>query len=437
MSLPTTITKVAASPNVLVGDPIIFTVEFKMDDTVTISNFTDSLPTLPSGAPWTIQAQNPPNTFQITGSNLTVIPNLPHIPAGTYNVTVQAIAGIADLGTSVVNSASVGYFLHQGGPIVTIDASASVNVPLITLTKSTTSTNVAPGNPINFEIKLVIDGVVGITTFTDPLPVPSGGPWQITAENPVNFFQITGSPGTQFLEINPMLIPGIIALGTYSATIEAKTNINDAGSVFTNEAKMDYTIDDETSSTSSSAQATVAVCIHKSSMILLADGGEIGISELKPGQEIMSADGNVSALIEAVPCWTVDNDNVSTHCVIFEQNSLGPGVPSKRFAVDHGHPIATQEEYLKNGNKSLRPAVTYLNNNNTIYCTIWSEVASLLPGENRRFDIIMKDDSCKAYIANGIVVQARQNRKDPGYEYVSNDLREEIILNVPVLTFPK
>ena len=28
-----------------------------------------------------------------------------------------------------------------------------------------------------------------------------------------------------------------------------------------------------------------------------------------------------------------------------------------------------------------------------------------------------EDDSCKAYVANGIVVQARQNRKEPGYSY--------------------
>lgn len=34
-----------------------------------------------------------------------------------------------------------------------------------------------------------------------------------------------------------------------------------------------------------------------------------------------------------------------------------------------------------------------------------------------RYDIIMNENSCKAYIANGIVVQARQERKIPGYNY--------------------
>jgi len=38
--------------------------------------------------------------------------------------------------------------------------------------------------------------------------------------------------------------------------------------------------------------------------------------------------------------------------------------------------------------------------------------------KNRRYDLIMKNSSCKAYIANGVVVQARQNRGSPGYSYV-------------------
>jgi len=442
MSLPPfLLSKFAPFPTTLVGDNIIFYIEFTLNNTVTITSFSDSLPPLPSGAPWTIVDPSLANFFDITGSvgsqSLVILQTpLSSIAANTYSCGVTAVAGIAEVDTDVKNTVTLNYTIGGVQFHGTASGSTHINpsVSSISLTKKTTSDNVTPGDPINFEIELIVEGNPKITSFSDPLPAPSGGVWQILTQNTLNFFIITGSPGTQFLEINPSLLPNPIAAGTYNVTIVANTNVNDAGETFTNGITMVYVANGATLIATASAQARVAVCIHKSSMIRLAGGEEMGISELEPNQEIMGADGIVSALIEAVPCWVIDNNNVTLPCVIFEQDSLGPGVPSKRFAVDHGHPIATQEEYSKNGNKSLRPAISYLNESKTIYCTLWNEVSSLLPGENRRFDIIMKDDSCKAYIANGIVVQARQDRKEPGYPYIFDDMENDIVLNLPVLT---
>jgi hypothetical protein len=92
-------------------------------------------------------------------------------------------------------------------------------------------------------------------------------------------------------------------------------------------------------------------------------------------------------------------------------------VPSKRFAVDSGHPVCSPDEYINNGHKFTKVAKSYIGQNSGIYGTTWDKVESLLPGENQRYDIIMPNDSCKAYIANGVVVQARQSRKDVGYLY--------------------
>jgi hypothetical protein len=172
-----------------------------------------------------------------------------------------------------------------------------------------------------------------------------------------------------------------------------------------------------TQTVTASATASVAVCIHGSSLIKLANGTDISISELKPWQEIIGADGKINSIVEAVPCWAGVYDTFFGKCIIFEPDSLEPGIPFKRFAVDAGHPICTPEEYIKNRDSSLQPAKTYLGKNKGIYEVTWDAVASLLPGKNKRFDIIMSENSCKAYNANGIIVKARLGRKLNGYSY--------------------
>lgn len=281
--------------------------------------------------------------------------------------------------------------------------------------KSTGSINVPPGSPISFLVSILIftEDVI-LTNFNDPLPLlPSGSQYVITSQSPLGFFSlVSGSGGTQTI----IAIPQPLASGSYTVTVTANTTGDDAGAVLPNTVNANFTVNGEPFSTSASATASVAICIHGSSLISLPNNEKIEISKLKPDQLILAANGKPTNIIDVVPCWTL-NDKCG-NCIIFEKDSLGTGIPSARFAVDAGHPICTPYSYnLYSGQIALTPAKFFVNNKN-IYIVKWEDVASLLPGENKRYDIIMKEDSCKAYIANGIIVKARQERKIPGYSYV-------------------
>lgn len=303
----------------------------------------------------------------------------------------------------------------QFSPFLT---SAIVCPSPVTLTNTTTSVNVPPGTPVSFVVTITVaegETPFNVISFTDPLPpLASGSAWTIATQSPSGFFTITGAVGSQNLALTTPL-PSQIAPGTYTVTLTANTTLSDAGETLPSTATMTIQIEGSEISQNISATATasVAVCIHKSSLVKLANGLEIEIYKLRPGEEIMGADGRITKIVDVVPCWI---DNKGT-CVIFEPNSLGLGVPSKRFAVDAGHPVCSPDEYINNGHKFTRVARSYIGQNSGIYATTWDKVESLLPGENQRYDIIMPNDSCKAYIANGVVVQARQSRKDVGYLY--------------------
>lgn len=283
---------------------------------------------------------------------------------------------------------------------------------LPTLEKTTTSTNVPPGTPVNFTVTLVVFSTeIFLTRLSDRLPLlPSMSQYTITSQSIPGFFTLlSGLNGVQDL-IAPT---DIIREGTYTVTVQANTTEADAGAVLVNEAIIFYNIGQRSRIRRSLTVATVAICIHGSSMISLPNNQQIEISKLEPGQLILGADGKQTNIIEVVPCWTL-NDKCGS-CIIFEKDSLGTNIPSSRFAVDAGHSICPPSNIVNL--PYLIPAKSFVNNKN-IYIVKWEDVKFLLPGENKRYDIIMKDDSCKAYIANGIIVKARQERKLPGYSYV-------------------
>lgn len=285
---------------------------------------------------------------------------------------------------------------------------------LPTLTKTTTSTNVTPGTPVNFTVTLVIEenATTTILFFNDSLPqLRSGSKFTLESQSLPNIFELVNNiDGTQ----NLTTPTGVIPPGTYFITIQANTTEADAGAELPNAARLDYTVGESGGTIIARATATVALCIHGSSMISLPNNEQIEISKLQPGQLILGADGKCTNIIEAVPCWTLNNK--CGDCIIFEKDSIAPNVPSSRFAVDAGHPIfprLNEAAYVP----CLIEAKSFVNNKN-IYIVKWEDVKYLLPGENKRYDIIMKGDSCKAYIANGMAVKARQERKIPGYSYV-------------------
>lgn len=292
----------------------------------------------------------------------------------------------------------------------------------LTLSKTTTSINVDPGMPVSFDLSFTVASnqvPFVVNSFTDTLPVfTSGASWNLTTQTPAGFFTIIGSPGSQQLTITTPL-PTTIVPGTYSVTITADTELSDFGEVLTNMVTIIIQFPAGvnnpglTQTITATATASVAACIHGSSNIRLADGTQLEISKISPGALIAGLKDESTPIIEAIPCWAGLYNKIFTSCVIFEPDSLGYGVPNSRFAIDAGHPMCTPQEY--NGEDALRPAKTYLNTG--IYLVKWDEVEKLLPGENKRYDIIMPQDSSKIYIANGIVVKARQERRITGYDY--------------------
>ncbi len=287
-----------------------------------------------------------------------------------------------------------------------------------TISKTTSSNNVPPGTPVNFTVTLVIPANnTFLVSFIDLLPLlPSGSQYTIIpqSQSVPGFFEIVGRPGGPTGAQNLKATTGAISPETYTVTIEANTTEIDAGAVLSNIVEIQFLVNGIVGEAGTTAVATVAICIHGSSMISLPNNEQIEISKLQPGQLILGADGKPTNIIEVVPCWT-RNDKCG-NCIIFEKDSLFPNVPSRRFAVDAGHPICpclNTSSYVPH----LIPAKHFVNNKN-IYIVNWEDVKFLLPGENKRYDIIMKDDSCKAYVANGIIVKARQERIIPGYSYV-------------------
>ena len=273
---------------------------------------------------------------------------------------------------------------------------------------------ISPGNSFILTVNVSFPMSLQFRTLILPLQ-PLTSPSQYTiVEQSGEFAITTGEDGTQtFQLVAPPVGPG----GTYFFAVQAPTTLADAGAVIDVSVTYTFVIVDtgEVVSEIFSLTIMIDICIHGSSMITLPNNQLIEIFKLQPNQLILAADGQHTNIIEAVPCWT-RNDQCGD-CIIFEKDSLGVGIPSDRFAVDAGHPICPPDSYNLNSQACLMPA-KYFVNNRDIYIVKWEDVKNLLPGENKRYDIIMKEDSCKAYIANGMIVKARESRKVPGYCYI-------------------
>lgn len=286
----------------------------------------------------------------------------------------------------------------------------------INVSKTSSSVNVSPGKKITFTVSFVVASgspTFQLTSFLDALPELAGKKkWKISSSSPAGFFYIDNQHPQNLRPVGAL--PLTVAPGTYTVTVSAKTNYLDAGKIYSNTVSGVIQIGGISQNFSATAQATMAVCIHGSSRIKLEDGKDIPISELQPGAQIVAADGKVVDIIEAVPCWVSPDGKLFGSCVVFEKDSLSTGVPSQTFIVDPSHPICTPESYSQQGNSELKPAKTFINGNN-VYKTTWDKITDLVTGKNERYDIIMPENSCKAYIANGVVVQSRQSRETSGY----------------------
>lgn len=162
-------------------------------------------------------------------------------------------------------------------------------------------------------------------------------------------------------------------------------------------------------------------CVHHTSLVELADGTRLPISEIQPGMILRQGDGATAEVDSLVECDLKEHTSDQEHlCLVFEPSSLGPNIPNARFAVDPGHPISLPSAYTKDGPHALRCArafATELPSSQFQLCT-WTKVHDIL-GESqtpRRFDIILKEGR-STYLANGVAVLSRTSLRKPGYDH--------------------
>jgi hypothetical protein len=153
--------------------------------------------------------------------------------------------------------------------------------------------------------------------------------------------------------------------------------------------------------------ATVNVaCIHGSSLIQMRNGTK-RLDEIEKGDEVLSGTNlNEYAKVKDIAkCWLsflgTDHD-----AIIFEPYSVGN---NKHLIIDPGHPMCTQEEYLKEGYDALRPAGTYWEEENVQVITKkWTDIF-VQSEPSIRYDLIL-ETPYNIYIANGVVVRAKGYR---------------------------
>lgn len=127
--------------------------------------------------------------------------------------------------------------------------------------------------------------------------------------------------------------------------------------------------------------------------------GPVRLDNLKPGDYVISSEGKPVRVIELVECWLKIPSIPEYHdALIIEAHALGPNQPSAQLKIDPGHPIARPKE-------ELRPAGSY-RPNPLISMRPW------IPQKERRYDLIIEGTN---FMAQGLVIQSRVSRDDPGY----------------------
>jgi hypothetical protein len=158
---------------------------------------------------------------------------------------------------------------------------------------------------------------------------------------------------------------------------------------------------------------TPSACIHGSSKVLLFDKIEKQISELTPTDVILCPNNKYAKIKQIIPCWNGMPDQPSHDMIVFEKDSICQDVPNEKFAIDPDHPMCKIDEYLKSGNKAMRPSKKFINNKTIRRDKIDNIHNKGIMDKNLRYDLILEDSD--VYIANNVVVKARLSFKQKGY----------------------
>lgn len=316
-----------------------------------------------------------------TGGTVTFyIDNNPLVP-------VQVIDGIA---TTIYTPDTIGIFSIRAtfngatiGP--TTYCSSTSELAQLTIFQVTTTTSVTV-NPD----PSIVGTIVTITATVTPTKTCTS---------------LTGS--VQF-EVDSNIIATVPISGTTASTTYQTVSTG------SHTATATYINDSNFANSTGEKIFDVLLCIHASSQILMADGSTEMIHKLKSNDLIKDANNNTVPIKEIIQCWLKPTWQINFQkCIIFEPSSLDDNVPSSLLAIDLGHPIATPSNYAKYGQAALKPAYTYKKKQ----LTTWDRVATILPDPQYRYDLVLSNDSCQAYLANNVVIQARASLMKAGYKY--------------------
>ena len=245
----------------------------------------------------------------------------------------------------------------------------------------------------------------GLTTnttgsITSPItPQPPGQIWSVFDLNGVLWgtTQLSGSspPGYSLYKLQPTT-GGLPASDPFPSEL-----VGDMPTTFGNDLIANLTL------------FTPSACIHGTSKVHLIDNTEKRISKLTLSDMVLCPNGESAKIKQIVPCWNHLPNQPSHNMLVFEKDSICPNTPSERFVVDPRHPICTIDAYLKDGNRALKSAKTWINNK-----TIYNYGIDKIHNEGLleldiRYDLILENSD--VYIANNIVIKARQSLKYPGY----------------------
>jgi hypothetical protein len=163
----------------------------------------------------------------------------------------------------------------------------------------------------------------------------------------------------------------------------------------------------------------ITACIHGSAKILLADNNtQKQISTMTISDVVLCPNNKCATIKEIIPCWNHVPNKMSNqtsnqsfnrqfqYMAVFEKDSISQNTPNERFAIDLGHPMCTIDEYLKDGDDALRPAIKFINNRG-IYCDTIDNIHKGALETNIRYDLILENSN--VYIANNLVIKARKS----------------------------
>ncbi len=195
--------------------------------------------------------------------------------------------------------------------------------------------------------------------------------------------------------------------------------------------------------------------------------GRVAICHLLDGDHVRSAgaaadvgaadDGSSSTTVAAwhcvkavVPCWLKHPTMTDSfhRCLVFERDSIAPGVPRLRFTVDLGHPICSPADYAALGEAALKPAIAFYRRDGpaatagemrlTDWQTVYDEEekAGDTNGPARsdavkslarcRYDLLLATPR-GTYVANGVVVASRVSLADAGYAHAGGVVERESV----------